>query len=242
VRGASRLVKEHESSGKLLKPYLEGKDLRPWFVEKEDRWLVFTRQGTEIDNYPAIKRHLDGYRDHLTPRAQESGGPGRKPGTYQWFEIQDTVAYWEAFEQPKIMWPDISKLPRFYMDTEGHYVGNTGFVIPLCDYYLLGILASWATWFSISRTCQPLRLRGGRWQYRLFRQFMERLPIPTTIGAADREAIASLARQCNELGPQCYAIEQEVLRRIRDELLTDNQRSQRIEQWWGSISRHSDRR
>jgi hypothetical protein len=27
---------------------------------------------------------------------------GRKGGAYQWYEIQDTVDYWQGFEQTKI--------------------------------------------------------------------------------------------------------------------------------------------
>ena len=29
-----------------------------------------------------------------------------KLGTYEWFEIQDSVAYYKAFESPKIIYPD----------------------------------------------------------------------------------------------------------------------------------------
>jgi len=41
-------------------------------------------------------------------------------------QIQDTVDYWQGFEQPKIVWPDIRKLPRFSMETENPYLGNPG--------------------------------------------------------------------------------------------------------------------
>ena len=81
------------------------------------------------------------------------------------------------------------------MDNEARYLGNTGYIIPGGDYYLLGVLATWATWFMISKTAQPLRLRGDRWQYRLFTQFLERLPIPEASNQ-DKETIAALARQC----------------------------------------------
>ena len=230
-----RLVEEHPASETVIKPYLEGKDFAPWHVEAEDRWLVFTRRGIDIKTYPAIKRHLQQYKDHLTPRDEGADGPGRKPGSYEWFEIQDNVAYWEAFEQPKIVWPDISKLPRFSMDYGDHFLGNTGYVIPLEDYFLLGILASWPTWFMISRLCQPLRLRGGRWQYRLIRQFMERLPIPNDVKPADRDAIASLAKRCNELGPDCYRLECEVLKCIRDELVPADKKTPLVlQEWWES--------
>lgn len=39
--------------------------------------------------------------------------PGRKPGAYEWYEVQDTVDYYRAFDTPKVFWPDIAKSPRF---------------------------------------------------------------------------------------------------------------------------------
>jgi hypothetical protein len=73
--------------------------------------------------------------------------------------------------------------------------------IPGGDYYLLGILSSWAIWFFISKTAQPLRLRGDRWQYRLIAQFMEEVPIPDA-PEPERDAIANLARTCSSLGQE----------------------------------------
>src|SRR5207253_473534 len=152
------------------------------YIEHSDEYLVFTRRGIEIDRYPAVKGYLENYRGQLEPRPIEwnQGGKwaGRRPGAYQWYEIQDTVDYWEGFEKSKIVWPDISKLPRFSMDGGKRYLGNTAYVIPVEDYFLLAVLSSWATWFFISKTAQPLRLRAGRWQYRLIAQFMEKVPIP----------------------------------------------------------------
>jgi hypothetical protein len=74
-------------------------------------------------------------------------------------------------ERRKIVLPDISRLPRFSMDVDGRFPGNTGFVVAGDDDYLLGVLATWATWFFISKTAQSQRLRGERWQYRLFARF-----------------------------------------------------------------------
>ena len=218
-----RLVQEHRSSKELIKPYLEGKDLRAWFTEENDRWLIFTRRGTDINDFPAVKRYLSQFKMDLTPREAGASGPGRKPGTYEWFEIQDNIAYWRAFEQTKIVWPDISKLPRFSMDHAGHYLGNTGFLIPTDDYFLLGVLSSWATWFLISRICQPLRLRGGRWQYRLFTQFMERIPIPTCGSASEKKTISGMAKSCEEFAHERYRHGQAVIARLSQELLCENE-------------------
>lgn len=134
-------------------------------------------------------------------------------GRYGW-EMR-SCAYWDAFDQEKIIWPDIAKLPRFCRDSDKMTMGNTGYFVVTDDDYLLGVLASWAMWFLISKTCQPLRLRGDRWQYRLFTQFMERLPIPDARGD-ERQRIATLAATCNACGKQLY----EIQGKVRSRLLT----------------------
>jgi hypothetical protein len=213
----SALMRQDARSEEIIKPFLQGTHLRPWYVEESGQYLIFARRGVCIERYPAVLEYLQSHRESLAPRPVDwpasKKWPGRKPGVYRWYEIQDSVDYWESFEQPKIVWPDISKLPRFSMDTKGHYLGNTAYIIPGGDYYLLGILASWSTWFYISKTSQPLRLRAGRWQYRLFSQFMEDVPIPSgSIG--DRRAVAELAERCCDLGAKDYEMKSAVRHRI----------------------------
>jgi TaqI-like C-terminal specificity domain len=204
------LISRDARSEEIIKPFIQGTHLRPWYIERSDDYLIFARRGIQIEQYPAVLEYLESHRERLEPKPVDwdnsKNWPGRKPGAYKWFEIQDTVDYWEGFEQPKIVWPDISKLPRLSMDTEQRYLGNTGYIIPGADYYLLGILSSWAIWFFISKTAQPLRLRGDRWQYRLIAQFMEQMPIPDA-SDSDRTAIADLAKLCCSLGAQRYDIQ-----------------------------------
>jgi hypothetical protein len=67
--------------------------------------MIFTRRGIDIDSYPAIKRYLAAFRNQLEPKPKDrevGNWPGRKPGVYQWFEIQDPVEYWQEFERPKL--------------------------------------------------------------------------------------------------------------------------------------------
>ena len=135
------------------------------------------------NTYPSVFAHLERYRDAAIRRTDQ--------GTY-WWELR-SCDYWENFGNPKIVWPDISKLPRFSMDTRGQVLGNTGYFIPKSDYFLLGVLSSWTAWFFICKTSQPLRLRGDRWQYRLFTQSTENIPIPEA-DQKDQQAIANLAR------------------------------------------------
>jgi adenine-specific DNA-methyltransferase len=96
--------------------------------------------GTDLQRYPAIRRHLTEYKDQLTPGVTG----GRKPGKYQWFEIQDNIAYWRKFDQPKIVSTKVSLHPTFAVDTSGCYLGNTAYFLSVKSgsSYLLALLNS----------------------------------------------------------------------------------------------------
>jgi len=122
-----RLIAEDPKSAEVLKPFLRGRDVKRWRVDYADLWLVFTRRGINIDSYPAIKEHLSQFQEQLEPRPTNwpSGKPwpGRKPGSYHWFEVQDNSAYWEEFLQPKVLIPSITDKPNFAADTSARSAG-----------------------------------------------------------------------------------------------------------------------
>ena len=68
-----------------------------------------------------------------------------------WWELR-ACDYYDAFEKPKIMFPDIAKELRFSLDRTKIYGNNTMYFIPIDDLYLLGLLNS-----SIitTRSCEP---------------------------------------------------------------------------------------
>jgi hypothetical protein len=179
------------------------------------------------EEFPAVHAYLSEHRE----RAEKRGDKGRF-----WWELR-ACAYWDSFASPKIVWPDISKLPRFSLDNQSLYLGNTVYTIPANDYYLLGVLSSWATWFFLSKTAQPLRLRGDRWQYRLFTQFMEQVPIPPA-KKPERTAIAALAKKCCELGAERHHRQNKVQRRLAQAFgegvggIALGQLNNKAQEWW----------
>jgi hypothetical protein len=215
----SALIAEDPRSENVICPFAQGTNLRPWYMEDSGEFLIqlpssenvcwpWSDSGDEAERvfretYPAIHAHLNRFREQATRRQDQ--------GRY-WWELR-SCGYWAAFGQAKIVWPDISKLPRFSMDTGGCALGNTAYTIPGGDYYLLGVLASWTLWFYISKTAQPLRLRAGRWQYRLFSQFMEHLPIPNA-PQSERRAVATLAERCCTIGGERYRLQRAVHERL----------------------------
>ncbi|MDB6025401.1 MAG: putative type modification enzyme [Verrucomicrobiales bacterium] len=231
------LIAEDASSADIIRPFRQGSNIRPWYVEDVTEYLIFTRRGIRIEDYPAVHHYLARFRTQLEPKPADWDGtkkwPGRKEGSYRWFEIQDTVDYWKGFEQPKLVWPDITNRPRFCIDRSHCLIGDTSFAIPGGDDFLLGILASWATWFFISKTAQPLRLRSDRWQYRLKAQYMEHIPIPNA-SEAERQAIAELARTCSSVGLERYQGQVNFQRRLLQTFSIEGARqlNQKAEAWW----------
>lgn len=171
------LIHRDPKSAEIIKPLRGGENIRRYEVRASDDWIIFTRRGVAIDSYSAIKEHLAAWKSELTPRNQPEMTKGRKPGRYEWYEIQDDVAYFSVFDAPKIIFPDICKSPRFYLDEGGSYIANTAYCLGTDDRYLLGFLNSRLFWFAISNISIPFGVRAGQFRYRLIYQYMEKVPV-----------------------------------------------------------------
>ncbi|HEV8328158.1 MAG TPA: N-6 DNA methylase [Nitrospiraceae bacterium] len=171
------LIRKNKASEELIKPLLGGEDVRRYFVEDPGSWLIFARRGVDIGRYPAIREHLNKWKAELTPKKSSTYKVGRKPGRYEWYEIQDEVAYYSIFDGPKIIFPDICKAPRFSLERSGKYLANTAYCLGVDDPYLLGILNSRLFWFAIGNLSIPFGVRAGQYRYRLIYQYMEKVPI-----------------------------------------------------------------
>jgi hypothetical protein len=144
------LVSSDNGSLDIIRPLLRGQDIDRWASEWDGLWLIFTRRGTNIDDYPAIRAHLEKFRNRLEPQPSDwhgSSWTGRKAGKYEWFEIQDNTAYYKLFDQPKIIYQEIQYYPSYSLETKGQYLNNKGFMIPSSDPWLLAILNSPLMWW-----------------------------------------------------------------------------------------------
>ncbi|MCI0454683.1 MAG: BREX-1 system adenine-specific DNA-methyltransferase PglX, partial [Candidatus Dadabacteria bacterium] len=179
-----RLIEEDHKSVEIIKTFLVGRDIKRYQPVLNKHHLIFTRRGIKIDNYPGIKKYLQQFKEELMPKPTSWKGKewkGRKPGSYQWYEIQDTVDYYAEFERQKIIYPNICKKPEFTFDQNNFYTNQKCFIIPLSDKYLLGILNSSLNFF-LFRIILP-KLRGGFYEpsYVFFKDFPIR-----TINFSDR--------------------------------------------------------
>ena len=168
------MEQEHQSSKELIKPLFEGKDLSKWHSQQSDKFLIFTKRGTDIEQYPAIKNYLETYRERLTPRNSPEIKVGRKPGPYEWFEIQDTVDYYEKFEELKITWPNLQSESKFCIDQKGYYINAPSVILPVGNKTILCIINSKLIWFFLKSICV---VRSGGY-IEVKPQYFEQIPIP----------------------------------------------------------------
>ena len=186
----------------LMVPFLRGEDIKRWRVESEELWLInIPRDQINIDDFPALKAHLEGFKTKLEARATRQG----------WFELQQAqLAYQPHMRGPKIIYPHFGNVRSFASDT-GSFSNDKTYFIPNGDNFLLGLLNSKAMWFVFCGFSPAVR--GGWREHRV--QYIEKLPIPPVAQVA-RDRIAASAQAASTAAHQRLLVERAVHRRIPD--------------------------
>lgn len=163
------LIAADPKNAEVIKPFLRGRDVRRWRVQWGGLYLLAVNRGFPIEEYPAIKAHLEQYRAPLSARSTVS--------THKWYELQQPQqAYWPYFESGrKIIYQEISSFQRFgYSDGE-MFFNNKCFVIPTNEAWLLAVLNSRVVWAFLGSIVS--RLVGNA--FALQEAYMQLIPIPT---------------------------------------------------------------
>ncbi|WQU98105.1 class I SAM-dependent DNA methyltransferase [Helicobacter pylori] len=175
-------MSERERTIELIKPILRGRDIKRYRYEWAGEWLINTHNGytsfshkippIDIEQYPAIKAHLDSHWDKISKRDDQGNTP---------YHLRN-CAYIEEFEKEKIVYGEIVQEPRFYLDNGEcelgvFYAEATSFILTGEHlHYLLGMLHSQLVTFAF----KTFYAGGGLGEsgYRYKKAFIERLPIP----------------------------------------------------------------
>jgi len=117
---------ERERTAEIIRPILRGRDIRRYGYEWADLWLINTHNGIKdslervhIEDYPAIKQHLDYYWDKIESRADKGDTP---------YNLRN-CAYVDEFSKPKIIYPNMTKFLPFVYDTSGLVTNQKCFII-----------------------------------------------------------------------------------------------------------------
>jgi adenine-specific DNA-methyltransferase len=174
------LIAEDPESGKLLKPYLRGRDVKRWQVEWAGLYLITFPFGfhDQLKNYPAILRHLSTFEEGLRKRGQcTSSRNGKGEGQHHWLELDNNPKeiYLAQFEQPKIFVPAIQDGVKYAADIAG-YVGNdkTNIIVTKDWRYVLAVLNSSISWWITQQTFSGKQ--GGFFEFKPM--YVSAIPIP----------------------------------------------------------------
>ena len=117
---------ERERTAEIIRPILRGRDIRRYSYEWADLWLINTHNGVKgslervhIEDYPAIKQHLDYYWDKIESRSDKGDTP---------YNLRN-CAYVDEFSKPKIIYPNMTKFLPFVYDTSGLVTNQKCFII-----------------------------------------------------------------------------------------------------------------
>lgn len=117
---------ERQRTNDIIRPILRGRDIKRYSYDWAGLWLINTHNGVkgkipriDINDYPAIKAHLDKFWDKIQTRADQGDTP---------YNLRN-CAYSDDFSQPKIMYPNMTKFIPFYYDEKGFYQNDKSFMI-----------------------------------------------------------------------------------------------------------------
>ena len=190
-----RLINEDKNSEKLIKPFLLGRNIKPYTSIRAENWLILIPKGF------TIKRNLPpddlNYINEPTPRYgvmpydtawewfnktypaiakhllqfEDKAEKRTDKGDY-WWELR-ACDYYREFESHKIMYQKFQVKPCFILDDTGVYCNDSIWVIPKDDKFLVGFLNSKLGWWLISKYCTAIQ--NG---YQLIWKYFGQIPIP----------------------------------------------------------------
>ena len=117
---------ERIRTAELIRPILRGRDIKRYGYDWANLWLINTHNGIkgvkpriDINEYPAVKAHLDQYWDKISKRADKGDTP---------YNLRN-CAYLDDFSQPKIVYPNMTKYLPFVYDDKKHLTNQKCFII-----------------------------------------------------------------------------------------------------------------
>ena len=164
-------IEERDRTAELIRPILRGRDIRRYGYEWADLWLINTHNGVKdslerikVEDYPAIKLHLDYYWDKIESRADKGDTP---------YNLRN-CAYVDEFSKPKIVWGNLNTKGSYALAPEDMFINAPACMIVPGSPYLLAMLNSKVADYYI-RNLGVVR-NGGFFEYKPM--FVEQIPVP----------------------------------------------------------------
>ena len=167
-----RSAAERERTDALIRPILRGRDIKRYKAEWAGLYVLNVHNGIKeknippikIEEYPAIKAHLDLYWDKIAKRSDKGDTP---------YNLRNCV-YMEDFLKQKIVWAEMTNAPKFVLDNDCMFIDNTEYFLTGDNLeYIVCILNSKLYTWLFDKICAKV-MGARKWR----KQYVEVLPIP----------------------------------------------------------------
>ena len=160
------------SYDKRKRPILRGRDIKRYAYSFGNLWLINVHNGLKesglepinINDYPAIKEHLDLFYSKLAKRSDKGVTP---------YNLRN-CAYMNDFSEQKIVWGNLCLSAQFALAEENFFINAPSPMIVPGNKYVLAVLNSrLGDWYI--RQLGVTR-NGGYFEYKPM--FVQQLPVP----------------------------------------------------------------
>ena len=182
---------ERTRTAELIRPILRGRDIKRYGYDWADLWIINTHNGikgklprVDVNEYPAVKAHLDQYWDKISTRADKGDTP---------YNLRN-CAYMEDFYKPKIVWGNLNLTASYAMIQDNSFINAPSPMIVPASKFLLAVLNSKLADYYIRHL--GVTRNGGYFEYKPM--FVEKLPVPQSVDTKVVTDIESYVDSKNE--------------------------------------------
>ena len=178
---------ERQRTADLIRPILRGRDIKRYGYDWAGLYLIatFPAKHYDIEQYPAVKNYLLSIgieKLEQTGKTHIINGEvikARKKTNNKWYETQDSISYWDDFNMPKIIYPNMTKYMPFVWDTQKYLTNQKCFIITGSSTAFLTAFLNSSLFKYCFRDSFP-ELQGGTRE--LSKIFFDKIPVlqPTT--------------------------------------------------------------
>jgi hypothetical protein len=234
--------RERNLTAELIRPILRGRDIKRYGYNFANQYLIASHNGycdddgnevipINVNDFPAIKAHLDEYWDIISVRTDKGVTP---------YNLRN-CAYMDDFSKQKIVWAEtmrihrdnIKNFPRFSLCSEPFFTDKTCFIAIAKEHlhYIIAFLNSSVGHYLLKR-CVSILDDGG---YLLQKIFVESVLIPK-IDATTENIITSLT--ITSLNEETSAVRENIDKIIYDILELSGEEICYIEEDNAILSEH----
>ena len=166
---------ERLRTAELIRPILRGRDIKRYGYDWANLWLINTHNGIkgvkpriDVNDYPAVKAHLDQYWDKISKRADKGDTP---------YNLRN-CAYLDDFFKPKLFYADITQKLNFCRCDDVMFCNNTTYFITAKNPNILTHLERCLNTKLIDWYYRTLSVQLGENAVRMFSIYVFNIPIP----------------------------------------------------------------